>query len=114
MPQSARETVQRYFDAWNRHDAAAIIGCFADGGTYSDSSTPGPLTGAAIGTYAEALWAAFPDVSFDIVSSLESSTGLVSAEWLMKGTNLGSLRGLPVTGRAVVLAGADFILVEGN
>jgi steroid delta-isomerase-like uncharacterized protein len=102
------------FDAWNRHDAAAIVGAFAETGTYADPVTPGPLTGAAIGAYAQGLWEAFPNLSFDIVSVTENASGLVSAEWLMKGTNTGPFSGLPPTGVAVALPGADFIRVDAG
>jgi steroid delta-isomerase-like uncharacterized protein len=108
------QIAQRYFDAWNKHDAAAIVATFAEGGTYTDPATPGPLSGAAIGAYAEALWVAFPDLSFEIVSPVDNGSGLVSAEWIMKGTNTGSLNGLPPTGVPVVVPGADFIRTEGN
>jgi hypothetical protein len=30
------EVVKRHFDAWNRHDADAIVALFAEGGTYSN------------------------------------------------------------------------------
>jgi ketosteroid isomerase-like protein len=43
------QIVQRYFDAWNAHDAAGIVATFADGGTYADPTTTGPLAGTAIG-----------------------------------------------------------------
>ena len=108
------DVAQRYFDAWNRRDAAAIVATFAEGGTYSDPTTPGPLTGESIGAYAKGLWAAFPGLSFDVVSSAANDSGLVSAEWLMKGTNTGSLMGLPPTGLPVALPGADFVQVEGD
>jgi len=108
------QIAQRYFDAWNNHDAGAIVATFADGGSYADPATPGPLTGAAIGAYAASLWAAFPDLSFDIVSVTQNDSGLVSAEWLMKGTNAGSFFGLPPTGGAVALPGADFVRVENG
>ena len=112
MFQKPVETAQRYFDAWNRHDSGAIVATFAETGTYADPVTPGPLTGAAIGAYAQGLWDAFPDLSFDIVSIMENASGQVSAEWVMKGTNTGPFNGLPPTGAAVVLPGADFIRVD--
>lgn len=108
-----REVAQLYFDAWNRRDANAIFATFAANGTYTDPTTRGPLSGPAIGVYAEALWAAFPDLSFEIVSVSESGN-LISAEWIMRGTNTGSFNGLPPTGRAIELPGADFIRVEGD
>ena len=114
MAQTPIQIAQRYFDAWNQRDAGAIVATFAEGGTYADPGTPGPLTGAAIGAYAQALWDAFPDLSFDIVSVVENASGLVSAEWLMKGTNTGPFNGLPPTGAAIVLPGADFVHVHAD
>jgi steroid delta-isomerase-like uncharacterized protein len=114
MPQTPVQIAQNYFDAWNQHDAAAIMATFAEGGTYADPATQGPLTGAAIGAYAQGLWAAFPDLAFDVVSVAENASGLVSAEWVMKGTNTGPFNGLPPTGAAVVLPGADFLRVAAD
>jgi steroid delta-isomerase-like uncharacterized protein len=105
---------QTYFEAWNRRDAAAVMATFAEGGTYADPATPGPLSGPAIGAYVEGLVAAFPDLSFDIMSAAEHNSGLVAAEWLMKGTNTGSFMGLPPTGKSFALPGADFVRVEGD
>ena len=112
MPLTAAQIAQRYFEAWNRRDAAAIVATFADGGAYADPVTPRPLTGAAIGAYAEGLWATFPDLSFEFVSVAQNDSGLVAAEWLMTGTNSGSFNGLPPTGTAITLPGADFVRVE--
>jgi steroid delta-isomerase-like uncharacterized protein len=103
------EAVKAYFAAWNARDAAAILDCFAPDGTYTDPATDGPLAGAALRHYAEALWAAFPDLAFEIRSAAETGGGRVVAEWQMRGTNQGSYRGLPPTLRSVALAGADFI-----
>lgn len=105
------QTVQRYFDAWNAHDSAAIVSTFAAGGSYADPTTPGPLTGDAIGRNAAALWSAFPDASFEIRSHVQAGDGVFAAEWVMRGTNTASFNGLPPTGKAVVLEGADFIRV---
>jgi steroid delta-isomerase-like uncharacterized protein len=114
MSQNATQIAHRYFDAWNRRDSAAILATLAENGTYTDPLTPAPLTGGSIGAYAEGLWAAFPDLSFDVVSMTESARGLVCAQWMMKGTNTGSLNDLPPTGKAVAVPGADFIQVDGD
>jgi steroid delta-isomerase-like uncharacterized protein len=106
MPLTAAEAFRHYTDAWNRHDAAGIVATFAEGGTYTDPTTAGPLAGAAIADYAQSLWGAFPDLSFETVSLTHDDHGLVSAEWLMKGTNTGPMMGLPPTGRSIALAGA--------
>jgi steroid delta-isomerase-like uncharacterized protein len=114
MQMTAAEVFQCYTDAWNRHDGAAIVATFAEGGNYTDPTTAGPLAGAAIADYAQSLWDAFPDLSFEVVSLTENDQGLVSAEWLMKGTNTGPMKGLAPTGRSIALAGADFARIEGG
>ena len=110
---SALQVAQRYFDAWNCRDADAIVTTFADDGSFSDPNADG-LRGEAIADYAESLWSAFPDLSFEVVSAADTGAGLVAAQWMMRGTNTGSMRGLPPTGRSVTVPGADFILVEGD
>lgn len=107
------EIAQRYFDAWNRHDADGIVATFAEGGTYSDPSS-GTLTGNAIGAYASQLWSAFPDLRFDIVSAGEIREDAVAAQWVMHGTNTASFAGLPPTNRSVTLPGADFLTLSSG
>lgn len=108
------EIAQTYFDAWNQRDGAAIAATFAPGGTYQDPASQGPLQGEAIAAYAAGLFAAFPDLSFEIVSASASPEGLVSAEWVMRGTNSAPFMGLPPTGKSLELPGADFIRVDGG
>lgn len=111
---TALDTAQRYFDAWNLRDAEAVLSTFADGGTYCDPSSGGRLKGEALAGYMNGLWAAFPDLSFEITSAGETTPGLVAAQWIMRGTNSGSMMGLPPTGKAVTLSGADFIRVTNG
>ena len=77
---------QHYFDTSNRHDAASIVAAFAEGGTYSDPTTGGPLSAEAIAGYATGLWASFPDLAFEIVSAGLAGNGVVAAQWIMRGT----------------------------
>ncbi|HMJ49135.1 MAG TPA: ester cyclase, partial [Burkholderiales bacterium] len=109
-----REIAQSYINAWNCRDGNAIIATFADGGSYSDPMTGQALTGRAIADYASGLWAAFPDLSFEVVSTVEADDGMIAMQWLMRGTNNGSFQGLPPTGRMIQTKGADFIRVEGD
>jgi steroid delta-isomerase-like uncharacterized protein len=111
---NSMDVAQRYFAAWNRRDAGELIATFADGGTYCDPATGQPLSGQAIAAYASGLWAAFPDLSFEIVSAAPAGDGVIAAQWIMRGTNRGSMQGLPPTGRSVALPGADFVRAEGE
>lgn len=110
---NALTVAQRYFDAWNHHDAAGILDTFASGGTYTDPLAP-TLTGEAICAYANQLWEAFPDLQFEIVGTPLPGDRLVAVQWLMKGSNSGLFHGLPPSGRTVSLPGADFIVTDGN
>jgi hypothetical protein len=49
-----------------------------------------------------------------MVSVAENDAGRVSAQWQMKGINTGSFMGLPPSGISAVLAGVDFIQIEGD
>jgi steroid delta-isomerase-like uncharacterized protein len=107
------DIAKQYLDAWNAHDADAIVRTFAAGGTYRDLTTA-ELSGEAIGANAKGLWSAFPDLAFDIASLAEAGAGRVVAEWIMKGTNTGVFHGLPATGRSVSLPGVDVIQIGAN
>ena len=107
------DVAQTYFDAWNQRDPAAIIATFAEGGTYSDPTVPA-LTGSALATHAGGLFAAFPDLSFEIVSAAQAGDHAVAVQWMMRGTNTGPLAGGPPTGSTVALPGADFITIDGD
>ena len=106
------DVAQKYFNAWNAHDSGSIAKLFTESGEYRD---PGiKIRGRDISAYTKSLWDAFPDLSFEIVSKAESAEGMIAAQWLMKGTNSGSYRGLPATGKSVLLPGADFIKVSNG
>jgi len=105
---------QSYFDGWNRRDPAAVLATMAPAGTYSDPTTGGLLSGDAFAGYMKGLFGAFPDVSFEIASVGLAAPDLVAAQWIMRGTNTGSMMGLPPTGKRIELKGADFIRVTGD
>ena len=108
------EIAQQYFNGWNAHDPSAVLATLGDEGTYTDPMTGGPLRGEALAGYMNVLYEAFPDTSFEIVTAGLAAPDLVAAQWIMRGTNSGPMMGLPPTGKAIVLAGADFIRVSGD
>jgi steroid delta-isomerase-like uncharacterized protein len=108
------EIARQYFDAWNRRDAHAVLATLSADGTYCDPSTGGRLRGDALTAYMNGLWSAFPDLSFEVASAGIAGENLVAAQWIMRGTNSGSMMGLPPSGKSVTLPGADFIRVSGE
>jgi steroid delta-isomerase-like uncharacterized protein len=103
------EHVQKYFDAWNRHDGRAISAAFAPGGTYADAVTGGPLSGDKIAEYAEGLWQAFPDLHFELDGPPATIGEIVYMPWKMQGTNNGPFNGLPATGKTISTVGIDVV-----
>ena len=108
------EIASRYFQAWNARDPDAIVSLFSEGGTYRGPAGGVGLIGQQIADRAVGLWAAFPDLSFETVRAdlIDQTTAVV--RWLMRGTNTGSLDGLPPTGGTTCLPGVDFIRVLGS
>lgn len=111
---NALEVAQQYFDGWNSRDPQAVLATLADGGTYQDPATGGPLSGEALVAYMNGLFAGFPDVSFEIVSAGLAADDLVAAQWIMRGTNTGPFMDLPPSGKPIEVTGADFIRVAGD
>lgn len=109
-----RPLADAYIAGWNNHDAGAILGALGSDGTYQDPMTGGPIGGAALKGYVEALFAAFPDLSFELVSIADTGPDTMAFEWIMRGTNHGSLNGLPPTGKQIAVDGSDFIKVANG
>jgi steroid delta-isomerase-like uncharacterized protein len=106
---------RRYIDAWNRHDADAILRCFALGGRYCDPTTGRPISGAGLKAHAEGLWRAFSDLHWQAEAPIGGSADRVVLPWTMTGTNDGARNGLAPTHRQVSVQGLDLlqIVAEG-
>lgn len=102
------EIARKYFEAWNKRDAQAIISLFTETGTYEDPAV-GLIDIQNIDAYTKKLWEAFPDLSFSIPSLNEIGADKVAAQWVMFGVNTGPFMGLPPTCKRVSVPGADFI-----
>jgi steroid delta-isomerase-like uncharacterized protein len=92
-----------------------VTAALADGGTYADPTTESPLAGPALAEHVRALFTAFPDLNFEVVSCQPADAGAdgtMVVQWLMRGTNTGPLRGLFPTGRTVALPGVDVITIR--
>ncbi len=72
----------------------------------------GRISGKAIGYYAKAMWRAFPDLSFEIMSIEEADPNRVVVECMMRGTNTGLNFGKPPTGQRISLPGVDVMQID--
>ena len=112
---NALEVSKRAIDAWNKHDADALVALYAEGGTYHNPRMGNPLTGKAIGDFAKKVWTAYPDASLEIISRGDAGGGLVATQFVLHGTHTGPyMDGNPPTGRTVAYPIASFVQVEGD
>jgi steroid delta-isomerase-like uncharacterized protein len=112
---NAIEVSRRYLDAWNRHDADAIVAIYAEGGTYHTPRLDHVLKGQAIADWAKSVWAAYPDMRLEEISRGDTGGGLVASQLVLHGTHTGPfMDGTPPTGRTVAYPIATFTQVEGD
>jgi steroid delta-isomerase-like uncharacterized protein len=104
--------VETYLHSWNVQDVDAIIALFSEDGKYTDPNCADGLSGAALAGYINGLYSVFPDLHFETIRLLSVDEKTMVAEWVMRGTNSGSLKGLPPTGKAIALDGIDVFDVE--
>jgi steroid delta-isomerase-like uncharacterized protein len=104
-----RDLCRRYIDAWNRHDAEAILGSFALDGRYESPATAGAISGAQLKAHVEGLWRAFPDFTLEADAPITSAPDRVALHWSMTGTHLGDYQGAVATGRRVSLQGMELL-----
>ena len=112
---NALEVTQRQIDAWNRHDADAVIAGYAEGATYHTPRFDHPLKGQALADFIKSVLKLFPDLRFEVISSGDIGGGLVASQLVLHGTHTGPyMDGTPSTGRTVAYPLADFAQVEGD
>jgi len=108
------DAAKAYIAAWNARDPDAVVATLTSEGTYEDPGTGGPIGGDALKGYIGGLLAAFPDLSFELASIADAGPSTVAFQWIMRGTNSGSLNGLPPTNKPIEVPGADFCEVENG
>ena len=103
------DALDRYFAAWNAHDADGVVAALTVGGIYEDPTTGGPIEGDALAASVGTLVTGFPDIRFEVLGVAATGATTAAAQWVMHGTNTGPMPQGPATGQTVALPGADFI-----
>lgn len=101
--------IEKYFDAFNKHDPEAVAALFTRGGAYIDSAVSSGVKGKALKDYLRGHYAAFPDARYRLLRTVVNRNGLMACEWRFKGTNTGPLGNSPATNRAVEVPGASIL-----
>jgi steroid delta-isomerase-like uncharacterized protein len=105
--------VREHMQSENVHDFATTLATF-DHPRYEIVPTGDVYDGAeAVDRYFKETRAAFPDQRNEPIA-LHHADDAVIAEFTLKGTHLGQLRGLPATGRAFSCRCAAFFLFEDD
>jgi steroid delta-isomerase-like uncharacterized protein len=106
------EITQRWYDAWNSHDADRAIACLADDIVYDFSGWPTTMHGhTQVRACIEATWRAFPNLHLKLVGGpyLDPDGPRSACYWRGSATHEGLLDppGLAPTGRRIALEGAE-------
>ena len=112
---NALEVIQRFIDAWNRHDADAVNALYAEGATYHSPRFDHPLTEKALADFNKSVLIAYPDSRFEVISRGDIGGGLVASQLMLHGTHTGPfMDGTPPTNRKVAYPLASFAQIEGD
>jgi steroid delta-isomerase-like uncharacterized protein len=112
---SIAETLKELEQAWNAHDAEKIVSFYSADGVHENVPTGEVFRGReAVRGYVQAMLTAFPDLKFEVKSTLASGS-MSAGELVMTGTNTGRLpSGPPATGKTFTMRFANVQEYEGG
>jgi ketosteroid isomerase-like protein len=82
------ETIERYNEAWNAHDVAAILTFHAPGMVFENHTAADRVEGDAVGPHIAGIFERSPDLQFT-GRRLYARDGLVVSEWTATATKDG-------------------------
>src|SRR4051794_29502187 len=103
---TVEELHQRYVDAWNRHEPAAVVARFGHDGRYEPLPMEQSFAGGDLERFVETVMVAFPDLTLRVLRRIPAGSFLV-AEWEIGGTHLGEFMGVSPTGEYAIVRGCD-------
>jgi steroid delta-isomerase-like uncharacterized protein len=101
---------QRFLDAWNALDGAAVAELCTEDVVWRDPATPEPMIGrAAVSEFVAMTGSAFPDFHVEETAGhcLIPSLSRVLTPYRMTGRMLGAMDAFAPTGRTISVAGVD-------
>jgi steroid delta-isomerase-like uncharacterized protein len=110
-----RAVIDRYNDAWNRHDVDAIVAMHAPDMVFENHTAGERAEGDQVGEHIAAIFAGWPDIAFE-TRRLYVRDDLVVQEWTASATHNRELsRGdlvAPASGKRIEWNGMDVIPFE--
>jgi steroid delta-isomerase-like uncharacterized protein len=110
-----RETIDRYNDAWNRHDVEAIVAMHAPDMVFENHTAGERAEGPEVRDHIARIFEAWPDIAFD-TRRLYVREDLVVQEWTAGATHTKEMRRgdlvAPPSGKRVQWEGLDVIPFE--
>lgn len=110
---STADIAKRYFTALSAHDLDAAVACWAPGAVDRFVAGEELIAPEGIRAYFDALFAAFPDFSFEIVE-LTSARTRAAVRWRVRATfaGPGRFQGFMANGARIEIEGCDVVTVE--
>jgi steroid delta-isomerase-like uncharacterized protein len=81
-----RELIERYNDAWNRHDVDAIASMHAPGMVFENHTAGERAEGDAVAEHIAGIFSSWPDIEFE-TRRMYVREGLVVSEWTARATH---------------------------
>jgi steroid delta-isomerase-like uncharacterized protein len=94
-------TVERHVELENAHDLEGVLGTFGNKAHYDDEAWGDHYTGRnGVRAFYEQLMTALPDLEIEVLKRHVAEENIV-LEVMIRGTQMGTWRGLPATGQRV-------------
>ena len=111
MPDGTAATIDRFYDAWKRHDAAAVAASFAAGGVYADPLTGVDLSGDNLTDHVQSVLDVIRDLRISVIRTIANDDGAATV-WKIEGTWDGKLGPLTAAETPVRFEGTDVFEFE--
>ncbi len=97
---SYEKQLRDYYAAWSRQDVDAVLSFFDENSSFEDLAFAAKFVGLGeIRSFIELTYAGAPDFRVE-PTRIVAGDGRAAAEWVMTGTHVGDLPGLPATNKA--------------
>lgn len=118
MKHPLEATIDRYVDAWNRHDVEAILALHTEDAVFENHTSGGVAVGKPqLRALIDGVFATFPDLHFTTRRAYFGDSVAV-VEWTARATHAKPVargpRTYPPTGKALAWNGIDLMPVRGG